>query len=182
MVNQQSPFVSHQHYILFPNSMGSILQKTYTLSQSIRVMKISQFPLITLLNFQMSLLDMNLLFLHLQFNKTACLVCAAQLSQELVIQFSALQASEGLVSKVLSLPPNPALCKQTDTVYCRRSLVSDEGNKVLLTWPHGTEQNCYKAFLNGSSCFVCTVPHLLLSILFSSVVFIYSWLFLNLQS
>lgn len=86
------------------------------------------------------------------------------------------------MSKVLSLPPNPALCKQTDTVYCRRSLVSDEGNKVLLTWPHGTEQNCYKAFLNGSSCFVCTVPHLLLSILFSSVVFIYSWLFLNLQS
>lgn len=77
--DQQCPSVSHHCHILFLYfRKPTILHKVY------KLIKISQFPFITLLDFCMSLLGMNLLFLHFQFNKTACIVYVAQLSQELV--------------------------------------------------------------------------------------------------
>ncbi|KAF2974340.1 hypothetical protein EK904_009900 [Melospiza melodia maxima] len=69
-------------------------------------------------------------------------------------------AREGLVSRALSLPPNPGSHKGTKAVHCRRPLVS----AGLLKEPLART-------LDGSSCFIRMAQHWLL---LSSFVFMYA--------
>lgn len=68
--------------------------------------------------------------------------------------------------------PSPKSCV-TQGNRCRRSLVSAELHKVPL--------RAYKNSLDGDSCSIRVAQHLTSPVLFSSVVFIYNWLLLNLQ-
>lgn len=91
------------------------------------------------------------------------------------------QAKEGLVSRVLFLPPNPVSGKGTEAVHCRRALVSAKLHKRLL--------GACKNSLDGSSCFIRMAQHWLLLpsfvfpvwYLFAASIYLQWYLLLNLQ-
>lgn len=147
-----------------------ILYKTHNLSRSVQANK-CHFPFKTLLNFPDVSAWHQLVTYASRFHKAACLGCASSALSGAHYVLSPWQAREGLVSRALSLPPNPGAHKGTKAVplqeasglcWAAQSCLQDlwMAAAVSLGW-HST----------GFSSPVS----------FSCVLFIYSWLLLPLQ-
>lgn len=101
---------------------------------------------------QMSVLGINLLFMHLDFIKAACLVCASSaLPGAGYVAFSL----TGQVSRALSLSPNPVSHRGTSAGHGRR------------LW--SLHSLALARILDGGSCFIRMAQHWLL---LSSFVFL----------